>query len=260
MAKPSRPPKPWTPLRWAGHVALWLVLLGSALYGFHRFEQFLIHDPRFTLPEATGPSPFALYVSGIHHVSRGTIEQVFAADRGRSVYSLPLATRRNQLRQMEWVKDAAVVRVWPNQVYVRLQERVPVARLPRAPHGPQWVIDGEGVLLRESVPVALPLVSGIPAHEPIEQRARRVRFAQRAIQDLAGALERVRWLDVSDLENIKAAWARQDGVLLWLGDRNFRTRLEGFENTFAEIQRRLPGEKEFDLRLDGRISTVGKAE
>ena len=93
----------------------WLI---ASLYGFHRVEQFLIRDPRFALNgEFAGPT---LEIAGAAHASRHHIEAVFADDSGRSVYLMPLNDRRASFAQVDWVKDAAVARLWPNRVIVNV--------------------------------------------------------------------------------------------------------------------------------------------
>ena len=46
---------------------------------------------------------------------RRAVEAVFNDDSGRSIYLLPLLDRRQTLRTVDWVKDASIVRLWPNR-------------------------------------------------------------------------------------------------------------------------------------------------
>src|SRR6266849_3256842 len=104
-------------------IVLRVVVLGllslAALYGFHRLEEFLIHDPRFAL---NGPDGAAdgetLEIEGPAHASASEIARVFSDDLGRSVYLLPLADRRAALRTVNWVQDASVARMCSNLVVV----------------------------------------------------------------------------------------------------------------------------------------------
>src|ERR1700676_1263239 len=109
-----------------------LIVLIALLYLFHRLEQFLIRDPRFTLSGADGDTA-DIQIAGAAHASRAQIERVFAIDLARSVYLLPLSERREALRSVDWVKDASIARLWPNRVVVSIQERKPVAFLPLGP-------------------------------------------------------------------------------------------------------------------------------
>ena len=53
-------------------------------------------------------------------------------------------------------------------------------------------------------------------------------------------------------------------VMLYIGDRQFRRRLEKFRLSYPEIQKRAPESNVFDLRIEGNILSVpqdgGKAE
>src|ERR1700680_1816256 len=116
-----------SPARVITLVALAGLLLLISFFAFSRLERVLIRDPRFALNGAeSSPESATLEVVGAVHASRRHIESVFADDSGRSVYLLPLSDRRATLRAVDWVKDASVVRLWPNRVIVSIAERKPV--------------------------------------------------------------------------------------------------------------------------------------
>src|SRR5712691_753232 len=148
-------------------IVLRVVVLGllsvAALYGFHRLEEFLIHDPRFALNGPDAADGETLEIEGPAHASASEIARVFADDLGRSVYLLPLADRRATLRTVNWVQEASVARLWPNRVVVRVTERRPVAFLTRAP--PRFaLIDEEGVILPPATGrFELPVLAGVRA-------------------------------------------------------------------------------------------------
>ncbi len=118
-----------------------------SLYALHSLEQFLIRDSRFALngPKAR-PIPRPSKSPGANHASARRIEAVFAEDSGRSVYLLPLADRQAALRTVDWVKDASIVRLWPNRIVVRVWERTPVAFITLAASR-FGLIDEDGVIL-----------------------------------------------------------------------------------------------------------------
>src|SRR5579863_108142 len=119
-------------VRWM-RFTVWLIagllLMVSALFAWHRTEEFLIKDNRFRIAQAddfAGPSP-NLIVEGIRYASASQIRHVFAEDFGRSLYLAPIQERREQLLQIDWVEDATVSKIWPNTLKVRIDERKPVA-------------------------------------------------------------------------------------------------------------------------------------
>ncbi len=255
-----------TPKVIAATVAVALLLLAS-LYAFHRLEQFLIRDPRFTLvqpgvrppsdAEPDGAASESLAVTGAAHVAPQAIEAVFADDFGRSAYLIPLDDRRASLRTVDWVKDASVARFWPNRVVVGVTERKPVAFISQGSGRPA-LIDQEGVILP---PVqehfTLPVLVGVRASDPLPQRRERVQRLQRLMKDLGDASREAAEVDVTDPDDVKLT-EPFDGrmVTLLLGDRNFGLRHQNFVRYFAEIRKKMPGAAVLDLRVEDRITVV----
>jgi cell division protein FtsQ len=231
------------------------VVLGAILYAFHLAEQFLITDSRFALGGADDHS--SLQISGAAHASRPAIEKIFADDEGVSVYLIPLAERRDALRDVAWIREASVARVWPNRVIVRVQERTPVAfmRLNGSRFG---LIDAEGVILPPATDrFKLPVLTGVRASEPVVKRREGVQRMLRLTADLGDATANISEVDVSDGDNLKVTQS-YDGrsLTLLLGDRNFKVRYGNFLSHYSQIQERLPGAAVLDLRLEDRITVV----
>jgi cell division protein FtsQ len=232
------------------------VVLIASLYTFHRFEQFLIRDPRFALSGPEGDAG-GIEIAGAAHASRAQIERVFSIDLGRSVYLLPLTERRDTLRSVDWVKDASIARLWPNRVVVSVEERKPVAFLTFAPSR-FALIDDEGVILPTTLSrFTLPVLTGVKTSDVLEARRDRVHRMLRLTRELGEEVQNISEIDVSDRDNLKVTSPR-DGhiVTLLLGDRNFGKRYQNFLNYYAGIKRRLPNAATLDLRLEDRITVV----
>src|SRR5215467_12422974 len=75
------PPKPVPRLKIAFRVIAGTLVLIGGLYAFHRWEQFLIRDPRFALngPDGSADTP-TLEIQGAAHASRRAIRSVFDDD------------------------------------------------------------------------------------------------------------------------------------------------------------------------------------
>jgi len=236
-----------------------VVVLGGTLYGFHLAEQFLITDSRFALAGSAERSAddSSLQITGAAHASRAAIEKVFADDEGVSVYLIPMSARRDALREVAWIREASVARVWPNRVIVRVNERTPVAfvRLNASRFG---LIDGEGVILPSATDrFTLPVLAGVRAGDPVVKRREGVQRMLRLTGDLGGATANISEVDVSDGDNLKVTQP-YDGrsLTLLLGDRNFAARYKNFVSHYGQIQQRLPGAAVLDLRLEDRITVV----
>jgi len=240
------------------------LVLTTCIYASQRFEQFLIRDPRFLLP---GPADYGLEstnldVHGVKFASRAQILRIFDPDMGRSVFLFPLKSRRRELLNVRWVRDASIVRIWPNRIQVRIEERRPVAFVKlRGESMERWaLIDEEGVILEPPLkaPFHLPILAGVNPDESAAQRGVRVRRAEHLMQELGSLAEKISEADVSDLDDLKVT-EKLDGraVTLMLGEHSFASRLQNFLDHYPDIHRRIPQVTTFDLRLDDRITGVG---
>lgn len=248
-----------TPWRLAGYTAVGVFTLAGVLLGWHRLDQFLIANPRFILVEADDEAEARLHIDGLRHAPRDRIQALFRQDYGRSVYLIPLAERRRQMLAIDWVRDAAVSRVWPDQVTVQVTERTPVAFVRPVKGSNPDLIDEEGVMLslRDTAKFRLPVVTGISTAQPEAERKQRIRRLMRLESDIGRHMERVSEVDLGDLDNLKIVYALGDrAMILHLGHNRFGVRLRRFLENREEIVRRLPNSRILDLRLEDQIIAV----
>ena len=173
-----------------GVVALTIVLVIS-LFGWHQLEQFLIHDSRFAVNGPDGAEDASvIQIQGAQHASRRAIEGAFADDLGRSLYLLPLEGRRATLRTVDWVKDATVMRLWPNRVLVRVAERKPVAFVTL---GSRFgLIDEDGVILPPATDrFHVPVLQGVSARDSLGDRRDRVQRMLRLLRALGNKADKI---------------------------------------------------------------------
>ncbi len=237
--------------------------LSGVVWSEQQFEHFLLSDPRFILPPADiGQDNLNLRLEGVLFANRAQIVRVFANDQGRSVYMLPLADRRKALMRLSWVKDATIVRLWPNRIEVHITERRPVAFVDIGTEciSRYSLIDADGVILEppdRNYRFDLPTTSGVRLVEKAAVRSARVRRMQTLLKELGPLASTVTRSDVSDLEDLKVTVTMQDhAIVLILGDRNFHDRLQHFLDHYDDIRKRAPNLRTFDLRLDDRITAA----
>jgi cell division protein FtsQ len=258
-------------MRW-GRLLLWIAFAMSVLAGtlvaWRRTEDFLVRDDRFRLAEPlvfAGQSP-SLIVEGIHYASPSQIRHVFAPDLGRSLYLVPVDTRRKALLEIDWVEEAAVSRIWPNTLRVRIGERRPIAFIrlpPRRRNGLTEfaLIDKDGFILRPRVAArfTLPVINGIREAEDREDRCARVRRVISMLEILGPLARRISEIDVSDPNNLIVAQHMDGRVLsLMLGDENYSSRMKNFIDNYNEIKNKRPDAANFDLRVDNMITVAGE--
>jgi cell division protein FtsQ len=172
-----------------------------------------------------------------------------------------LAERRRNLLAVDWVKDATVSRVWPNQIAVRVEERRPVAFLKQNADAVAMMIDEEGVVLRlqDTARYKLPVVAGIREADPPSGRRLQIRRMLRLQTEIGPHhFERLSEIDLADPENIKVTYPLTDRALvLYMGHGSYARRLRNFLENLNTVLERYPTARTLDLRLDDRILVPG---
>jgi len=232
-----------------------IACLAAIWYANYRVERFLLHDERFALSEAGAP-----LVEGVRYASMERISRVFSPDLGRSVYGLPLAQRRKSLMDIDWVREASVARLWPNQLIVRISERQPIAFLPLSPKAARFgLIDGDGVVLEQPLQArfTLPVLVGVKSDDLLSVRRDRVRRLRQLVTDLGSRAEKISEVDVSETNNLKVTMpAGSRMVTLYLGDQNFAQRMQNYLDHAGDIRKKVPNAKTVDLRIEDRITVL----
>jgi hypothetical protein len=107
----------------------------------------------------------------------------------------------------------------------------------------------------EKLDFSSPILSGIHESQSERERQDRVRRYQRLMEELGPLGKQISEVDLSQRENLVVGMELEgSAVELWMGDRNFKPRLQDLMNHYSEIRKRSGGAKKFDLRLDDRIT------
>jgi cell division protein FtsQ len=80
------------------------------------------------LPYADRPIARISVEGDLSYVSQQAVQQRIEPFVKASFFSVDLPGMRHELEQMPWIASAQVRRVWPDQVLVRLEEHLPIAR------------------------------------------------------------------------------------------------------------------------------------
>jgi cell division protein FtsQ len=180
--------------------------------------------------------------------------------KGTSMVTADLESLRVRLRELPWVQDAAIRRVFPGTMLVVISERQPmgIGRL-----GTQLqLVDPHGVLIGEFGPhyaeLDLPIIDGLapPARgaaatvDPV-----RAALASRLIADLSRRPDlsvRLSQVDVSDVRDV-AVILKDDTVLVRLGRERFVERMQSYLDLRDALHERVDDIDYVDLRFDGRV-------
>ena len=100
---------------------VWPVLLVGLVVGLYELGQRL-------LPYADRPIAKVSVQGELGYVSREAVQQRIAPFVEQSFFKVDLNGLRHQLEEMPWIAHVEVRRVWPDEVLVRLDEQLPIAR------------------------------------------------------------------------------------------------------------------------------------
>ena len=226
-----------------------LLIAAAAVATLRALAGYLRTNPRYRLA--------AIELRGQKYLGKSEVEAVFHADKDRTIYTIPLEERRRQIEEIGWVHHASVTRIPPGEIWVRVEEREPLAFL-WSPRGVN-LIDSEGVVL--DVPpetyFSLPVVRGVTLREPEESRRAKLQQLVKflgAIQTAAATgIEQVSEVNLADTRNVRAIVADGDhSILLHFGDELFGERFLTYQAHIAEWRRQFTEMQSIDLRYDGQ--------
>ncbi|HEY6349584.1 MAG TPA: FtsQ-type POTRA domain-containing protein [Candidatus Angelobacter sp.] len=216
--------------------------------------QYGIHSWRFRLDSSEN-----IEVTGVHNAARAQVMDVIGGDIGRNIFFVPLDERKKQLEQIPWVESATVMRLLPNRVAIRIQERTPVAfaRVGSKVH----LIDANGVILgmpaNRQAKYSFPVIEGITDTEPLSSRAAVMRIYNRLVRELdsdgAHYSHDLSEVDLADPEDVKVTADAIGSVVVHLGNAEFLTRYKLYINHIAEWRQQFQNLQSVDLRYEGQI-------
>ncbi len=247
---------------WKGYfrVAFLVVLLAACAGAIFALGEFLLTSPAMALA-----SPSQVNLSGNRFVARASVLEIFAPDRGRNVLRVPLATRRAEIEALPWVENATVRRALPNRIEVEIVERTPIAFVRDG--SDLFLADKQGVILDRPLEAdfRFPVVTGITAAMPREDRARRMQLMSdfmaqiREIRSDAG--DSVSEIDLSDANDVQATFAGLQGadaavpgaLLVHFGNGDFHDKFQVLLNNIAQWEQAAGRVASVDLRFEKEV-------
>ena len=245
-AKRSRSRAGW---RIARHLAALLVIF----YGGYRALELVVR----AAPLRVG----RIVVTGNKRLSDAEVEALAQGLQGRSILTADLNASRRHLLDSPWVADAALRRVLPSTIEVRIVERQPIGisrvgtRL--------YLVDRSGTVIDEFGPryreFDLPIVDGLVRSttkkgKPAIDR-RRAELAARVVDSVAtrqAIAKRLSQIDVSNPSDV-VVLLDGDPALLHLGGERFVERLRSYLEVAPALRDRVADIDYVDLRFDDRV-------
>jgi cell division protein FtsQ len=126
-----------------------------------------LHAKTLSITADAGFTVQNIMVEGRKHADVDTIKAIVNVQKGDPLFSFRPAEAQEMIEKIAWVRSAQVERRLPDTIYIRLEERLPMALWQR--EGKVSVIDDEGVVLTDHNPQdfrSLLLVAGeeAPTH------------------------------------------------------------------------------------------------
>jgi len=250
-------------------VSFWCVIALAAAATGYALGHYLLASPEMALIHSD-----QVQIAGNQYVPRGRVLEIFSADRNRSVLRIPLNERRRQLETIPWVEQATVRRALPNRLEVEITERTPIAFLREG--SDLALVDVHGVILDRPLKANFhfPVVTGIGADMPIEDRELRMQmfagFTQQVEAARAGSMEQVSEVDLTEAKDLRAtisglqvgnssgsatgsdAWGNADApIVVHFGDSDFQSKYLTVLNDIGQWRAAAGRVESVDLRFNG---------
>ena len=246
---------------WTRGLLLSLGAIGLGLLAAYAVDSYL----RFGTPFVLAEDGAGLQVTGLRFLSVRGVEEIFQADLGGGILEVPFEERTQQLENLSWVEHAAILRMWPDRVWVKIRERQPVAFVRLAAsqsrRAQPRLIDRGGVFLDPpaGASFSLPVVTGISASMSLPNRLQRIALFESLVSDLDREEPRysslVSEVDVSDPQNARVTTIHQGDVIeLQMGQRLFRHRWEVFLSYVDTWKKQYGRVSSVDLRYRGQVA------
>ncbi|MBV9608928.1 MAG: FtsQ-type POTRA domain-containing protein [Acidobacteria bacterium] len=226
-----------------------VALCVSILYGYGT------HSWRFRIDSSDN-----IEILGIENVSRRQVLDAMGGDIGRNIFFVPLADRKKQLELISWVESAALMRLLPNRIGIKIQERTPVAFVRIGSR--VALIDRNGVVM-EMPPgkvkqYSFPVITGMGEYEPVSTRSARMNMYAALVRELdsegAHYSQDLSEVDLSDPEDVKIMVPDPAGaVLVHLGSTDFLRRYKTYMTHAQEWRQQFQKLQSVDLRFDRQI-------
>ena len=250
-------------------VAFWSVIALAAAATSYALGHYLLASPEMALIHSD-----QVQVTGNQYVPRGRVLEIFSADRNRSVLRVPLNERRRQIETIPWVEQATVRRALPNRLEVEITERTPIAFL-REGSG-LALVDVHGVILDRPLKgnFHFPVVTGMGADMPIEDRELRMQmfagFSRQVEAARGGAMDQVSEVDLTEAKDLAVTisglqvantaggaagndgWGNTDApILVHFGDSDFQSKYLTVLNDIGQWRAAAGRVESVDLRFNG---------
>jgi cell division protein FtsQ len=197
-----------------------------------------------------------LTVTGLKRIHRSQVMAKTGFDLGTNVFRVDLDEMRNRVEELDWVRYAAVQRVLPDEIVVRVVERTPIG-LTRI-QGETYQFDVDGTILDTDANAgsSFPVLDGLHAGDTAGNLTK-VQIYQNVLEQIGQtSLSEIHIKDSGDVSVISAS----EPVLISLGTTDFHNRWIKYLQLKPQIQQRYPHALRVDLRFKNQVIIKMKDE
>ncbi|MFQ5737996.1 MAG: cell division protein FtsQ/DivIB [Acidobacteriota bacterium] len=242
------------PIGAAAAVVVIVFLLGAYLFGLLR--DFSRTSSLFHLNR--------IHYAGATHFDSGEMDRLIHSAFPGNTLMIDLNRLRRLVESEDWIESAVVRRQLPDQIFIYMTERKPVAV--GTIEGELYVVDPRGNVLAAYGPrfqfIDEPIVKGlknIALENAREENASRMEVYLRVLRELDSGPRRytpdLSEIDVRDPNRV-AVVPTDEGIPVFLGDSRFLERYQMFlsqKDVYREIKRRRGTVDSVDVTYDNRI-------
>ncbi|MEN8176686.1 MAG: cell division protein FtsQ/DivIB [Pseudomonadota bacterium] len=183
------------------------------------------------------------------HLSRDELETAVARAATGGYFSVDVEAVRRVVLKLPWVEQAAVRRVWPDALVLRVEEQRPFARW-----GESAFVNARGEIFqptRTTVLASLPLLEG-----PGDSGARVVQRYRELAPRFASAGQQLAALKLDE----RGAWSLtlRDGLQVVLGSNRVETRLRRVEQFLNHYEQQVTAMQQVDARYPSGVAVQWK--
>ncbi len=194
-----------------------------------------------------------------NHVTEGDILEASDINPGDSLFDLDLHLIGRKIEEHPWIARANVERVFPDQVVIRVEERVPRAIVDL---DYLYYVDAGGEIFKildSSDQLDFPVITGIDRQELLENENKANSCLAKALA-LINELKRRTLFDIGKVSEIH--YDQQDGLVVYtylggvpvyLGWGDFAVKLDRLEQIFHDLEPRLMALAYIDLNVTDRV-------
>lgn len=178
---------------------------------------------------------------------------------GTNIFDLDLGRISTRIEENPWISTAGVRRLFPNQLVIRVAERIPkaIVRLDYL-----YYLDAQGQVfkrLERGDRLDFPVISGIDRQELLERNEATLHRLE-VVLGLIENLDRRKVFSTSDVSELSlddtgsiTLYTCNGGVPVRMGKKNFDSKLDRLEKIFPQLKTRLSFIDYIDLNVTRRI-------